>query len=104
MLLVALAVSWAALLVVARLGTARLSGTAAVTITATSVTGGSAFEQAPSGTWLIYTYSVGGATYNGKDFRRWIDVNAHEPKVCFDPSSPADHLLVEGSYECGSGR
>lgn len=97
------AVALVSLLVVGRLGALRLSGTAAVEITGASVTAGSPYEQAPAGTHIRYSYVVDGRTYSGADFRRWIDVDAHRPKVCFDPADPASHALVEGDYRCGSG-
>jgi hypothetical protein len=91
------------LLVAGRLDALRLSGTAEVHIVAASVTGGSPYEQSPAGTHLRYTYMVDGTIYPGADFRRWVDIDAHRPKVCYDPSSPANHALVEGDYQCGSG-
>lgn len=96
-------VALVSLLVFGRLGALRLSGTAAVEITGASVTAGSPYEQAPAGTHLRYTYVVDGTTYPGSDFRRWINVDAHRPKVCYDPADPASHALVEGDYRCGSG-
>ena len=103
MLLVVLAAMGVAVLVVARLDAMRLSATAAAAITTRSVTGGSSFDQSPSGTWLTYSYAVDGTTFSGKTFRRWINVDARQPKICYDPSEPGRHLLVEGSYVCGSG-
>jgi hypothetical protein len=91
------------LVVAGRLGVLRLTGTAQVQIVAASVTAGSSYEQSPAGTHLRYTYVVGGATYPGADFRPWIHVDAHRPKVCYDPADPASHALVEGDYRCGSG-
>jgi hypothetical protein len=102
-LLGALAVLSVALYVVGWIDVMRLSGTAQVRITSAVLFAGSAFDQSPAGTTLHYTYVVNGVTYMGVDFRRWLDVSAHDPKVCFDPSSPAHHLLVEGSYRCGMG-
>jgi hypothetical protein len=89
--------------VVGLIGTMRLSGTAQVRIVTSVVTGGSAFDQSPAGTYLHYTYVVNGTTYSGVDFRRWFDVAARDPKVCFDPANPASHVLVEGDFQCGKG-
>jgi hypothetical protein len=99
----AVAVAQVSLIVVDRLSVIRLSGTAAVRIVSTSVTGGSSFDQSPAGTYLNYSYQVRGTTYAGSDFRRWSNVAAHEPKVCYEPDNPANHLLVEGTFRCGSG-
>jgi hypothetical protein len=46
---------------------------------------------------------VYGTTYIGSDFRPWHDVPAHHPKVCFNPSDPADHLLVDDRVRCEHG-
>jgi hypothetical protein len=92
----------AAVLIVGRIDAMRLSGSAAVHITSVALFGGSAYDQSPSGSTIHYTYSVDGRTYSGVDFREWLDVAAHDPKVCFDPSNPARHLLVEGGHRCGT--
>ncbi len=97
------AVAQIGLFVVGRLDTIRLSGTAEVRIVSTSVYGGSWFDQSPGGTYLHYTYFVDGTTYPGADFRRWFNVAAHGPKVCYDPEDPASHVLVEGDFQCGNG-
>jgi hypothetical protein len=102
-LLSVFAVAQVGLIVAGRLDSLTLSGTASIQIVGTSVTGGSPYEQAPAGTHLRYTYAVDGTTYPGTAFRPWIDVAAHRPKVCYDPSSPARHALVEGDHACGSG-
>jgi hypothetical protein len=81
----------------------RLSGTAAAHIVSAEVRVGSSFDQSPAGSTIRYTYVVSGATYLGIDFRRWLNVDSHEPKVCFDPTDPARHLLVDGTYRCGEG-
>ena len=91
------------LYVVGRIDTLRLSGSAAIQVTSALLFGGSSFDQSPAGTTIRYTYSVDGTIYSGMGFRRWFNVAAHDPKVCFDPSNPASHLLVEGSYRCGIG-
>ena len=84
--------------------TQRRSGTAPIQIVNTTVQVGSFFEQSPNGTWITYSYVVDGLAYPGYDFRRWINVQAHRPKVCFDPSEPNDHLLVDGRIRCpGAG-
>jgi hypothetical protein len=92
-----------AMSVVSRTDTTRLSSTAAIHITRSILFGGSGYEQAPAGNTIYYTYTVNGTTYSGADFRRWIDVNKHHPKVCFDPDDPSSHLLVDGSFQCGIG-
>ena len=97
------AVAQAGLWAIGWIDTVRLSGTAQVEIVSTVVTGGSSYDQSPSGTTLHYAYVVGGITYTGTDFRRWLNIDAHRPKVCFDPGEPSHHLLVEGSYRCGTG-
>lgn len=91
------------LYVVGRVDTMRLSGSAAIRINSAVLFGGSAYDQSPAGTTIRYTYSVDGTTYSGVDFRKWLSVAAHDPKVCFDPSNPASHLLVDGGYRCGIG-
>ena len=91
------------LYIVGRIDTMRLSGSAAIQITSAVLFGGSSFDQSPAGTTIRYTYSVDGTLYSGVDFRRWLNVAAHDPKVCFDPSNPASHVLVDGSHRCGTG-
>lgn len=98
-----IAVAQLGLIVVDRLNTIRRSATADVRIESTAVTEGSSFDQSPAGTYLNYTYLVDGTTYAGADFRRWFDIAAHQPKVCYEPANPANHLLVDGDYRCGSG-
>jgi hypothetical protein len=92
-----------AMSVISRTDTSRLSSTAAIHISRSVLFGGSGYEQAPAGNTIYYTYTVNGTTYSGVDFRRWIDVSKHRPKVCFDPDDPSSHLLVEGSFRCGIG-
>jgi len=62
---------------------------------------GGGFEQVRQGTWIDYTYVVDGVTFAARDFRQWIVVPDHRPKVCYAPSDPADHLLVNGRIVCG---
>jgi hypothetical protein len=92
------------LFVLGRIDALARSATAAVTISRTELFGGSAYDQSPPGNTIYYTYTVNGTTYSGVAFRRWINVNAHHPKVCFDPAHPSNHLLVEGKVHCGVGR
>lgn len=58
-------------------------------------------DEVTAGRRLRYSYLVRGVRYNGATFRPWMNVEAHEPKVCYDPDNPSDHLLVEGGYRCG---
>ena len=99
----AIAVLLVTMAAISRTDTGRLSSTAAIHISRSIPFGGSFYEQAPAGNTIYYTYIVNGKTYSGVDFRRWIDVNRHRPKVCFDPDDPSSHLLVEGSFRCGIG-
>ena len=91
------------MLVASRLAVTRLSGTAGVRIVSSELFGGSWFDQSPAWSNIRYTYTVGGITYAGADFRQWFDVASYRPKVCFDPANPASHLLVDGGYACGIG-
>jgi hypothetical protein len=90
-------------IVVGRLDVMRMSGTAPVTVVSArlqTATGGK--EQAPSGFWIRYTYTVGATTYAGEEFERWSNVDAHKPHVCFDPGEPSRHRLVSGEVVCGA--
>jgi hypothetical protein len=89
--------------VLGRIDTARRSGTAPVSIVSTRFQVGSdgGLRETPQGNQIEYQYTVDGATYLGADFRQWTDVSAHEPKVCFEPAHPANHLLVDGRTRCG---
>jgi hypothetical protein len=99
-ILLAVLLAIAALLFVAgRVDTARRSGTAAIQVVSIRLLAGGTFV--PTGSQIQYTYVVGGRTYAGADFRSWVDVLAHDPKVCFDPSDPRNHLLVNGPIRCG---
>jgi hypothetical protein len=91
------------LFVLGRMDTFARSATAAVNISRTDFFGGSGFDQSPAGNTIYYTYTVNGTTYSGVAFRRWINVNAHHPKVCFDPAQPSNHILIEGTFRCGIG-
>ena len=97
------AIALTALFVEGQIEVMRLSGTATVQVVSAEVRVGSSYDQSPAGSTIRYTYVVNGATYLGIDFRRWLRVDAHAPKVCFDPADPANHLLVDGSYTCGRG-
>jgi hypothetical protein len=77
------------------------TGSAAIQIVSSELQLPSRFEQSPQGRWLRYTYAVDGTTYTGYDFRQWTNVGAHDPKVCFDPADPGNHLLVDGRARCG---
>ena len=102
-LLAVIAIVMIGLFVLGRIDTLARSATAAVNISRTVFFGGSGYDQSPAGNTIYYTYIVDGTTYSSFDFRRWIKVNAHHPKVCFDPTHPTNHLLVEGTYRCGIG-
>jgi hypothetical protein len=92
----------AVLFVIGRIDTMRRSGTAVVTIVSTRFQPGSAgLRETPQGSQIQYQYTVDGATYTGADFRSWTDVSAHEPKVCYEPADPSNHLLVDGRIRCG---
>jgi hypothetical protein len=101
-LVVALVVVAAVLFVIGRIDTARRSGTAPAVILSTRFQPGQgALRETPQGNQIEYEYTVGGTTYRGGDFRLWTDVAIHEPKVCFEPADPANHLLVDGRIRCG---
>jgi hypothetical protein len=100
LLAVTLAIT-AGLVFVQRYETALRSGTAVVHIDSTLLEPGSRYEQSPTGRWIRYTYAANGSAYEGYTFRRWLNVEAHRPKVCFDPRNPHDHLLVGGGIRCG---
>jgi hypothetical protein len=102
-LVLVIAVVAIGLFVLGRIDTFVRSATAAVNISRTDFFGGSAFDQSPAGNTIYYTYTVDGTTYSGVAFRRWISVNGHHPKVCFDPAQPSNHFLVEGTFRCGIG-
>jgi hypothetical protein len=101
-LLAMIAIAFAILVAVQRIEMMRRTGSAAVLVLATELQLGSRYEQSPTGKWITYEYLVDGSSYPGRDFRRWLNVPAHEPKVCFDPDNPKDHLLVEGRVTCGA--
>lgn len=101
--LAVVAIASVALFVEGRINVMRLSGTAIVEVVSSEPRVGSSFDQSPAGSTIRYTYVVNGTTYPGVDFRRWLKVDSHAPKVCFDPADPANHLLVDGSYTCGEG-
>jgi hypothetical protein len=91
----------AVLFVVGRLDTMRRSGTATPTIVRTRFLAADPYAQQPAGSQIEYVYAVAGATFTASDFRTWIDVAAHRPKVCFEPGHPENHLLVDGRIRCG---
>lgn len=91
----------ATLFVIGRLDTWRRSGTAAPTIVRSRFLSGDAYAQQPTGWQIEYVYSVDGVAYPASDFRAWVDVAAHRPKVCFEPGHPENHLLVDGRIRCG---
>ncbi|HLO36632.1 MAG TPA: hypothetical protein VK194_11135 [Candidatus Deferrimicrobium sp.] len=92
----------AVLFVIGRIDTMRRSGTAAVIIVSTRFQPGSAgMRETPQGSQIEYQYTVNGTTYVGADFRSWTNVPAHEPKVCYEPADPTNHLLVDGRIRCG---
>ena len=101
-LLVGMFVLMFVLLVVQRDETRRRTGSAPVQVVSTRLQLASFFEQSPAGSWIRYLYVVDGRSYPGYDFRKWLNVAAHEPQVCFDPKDPSDHLLVNGWMTCGS--
>ena len=65
--------------------------------------GGGTRDRQERGYHLRYTYAVDGAALPGLAFVPWDDVAAHHPKVCYVPSDPHDHRLVDGSVTCGTG-
>ena len=89
--------------VIGRMDTARRSGTATAVIVSTrfQLGSGGGLRETPQGNQIEYQYAVDGEVYVGADFRQWTDVSAHEPKVCFDPADPTNHLLVDGRIRCG---
>ncbi len=91
----------AILFVIGRIDRARRSGTAVATIVSALFQPGGGLEMAPQGTQIRYVYVVNGTTYSGVDFRTWSDVSLHNPKVCFEPADPTNHLLVDGRIRCG---
>ena len=90
------------LLIVQQAATSRRTASTPVQVVDRRLQIGSNYEQSPTGTWIRYEYVVDGLVYQGYDFRRWLDIPAYEPKVCFDPKNPADHLLVKGWTNCGA--
>jgi hypothetical protein len=96
-LVIAIGVLW----IVGRWETLRRSAEAPIAIRSTLFQPGGGFEQVRQGTWIDYTYVVDGVTFAARDFRQWIVVPDHRPKVCYAPSDPADHLLVNGRIVCG---
>ena len=94
-------VTAAALFVIGRLDTVRRSGTATATIVRTRFLAADPYAQQPAGSQIQYVYSVAGATFSASDFRTWIDVAGHRPKVCYEPAHPENHLLVDGRIRCG---
>lgn len=99
--LLVIAVSVSAMLTVWSM--ARRSGEATVTITsAVFQPGGGTKDRQVQGYHLAYVFAVDGTTVPGVAFRAWVDVASRQPKVCYDPSDPRDHLLVEGSFPCGT--
>jgi hypothetical protein len=92
----------AILFAVGRIDTARRSGTIAAVIISSRLQPGSAgMRETPQGSQIEYQYTVNGTTYAGADFRPWVNIAAHDPKVCFEPADPANHLLVDGRIRCG---
>ena len=90
------------LFAVGRIDTARRSGTVSAVIISSRLQPGSAgLRETPTGSQIEYQYTVNGATYSGADFRLWVNIAAHQPKVCFEPADPANHLLVDGRIRCG---
>lgn len=96
-LVTATAVLW----VLGRWETLRRSAEAPIAIRSTLFQPGGGFEQVRQGTWIDYAYVVDGVSFAARDFRQWVDVPNHHPKVCYAPSDPADHLLVNGYIVCG---
>jgi hypothetical protein len=99
----ALLVVASVLFAIGRIDTGRRSGTATAVIVSTRLQPGSGGgpRETPQGNQIKYQYTVDGTTYLGADFRLWTDVSAHDPKVCFEPRDPTNHLLVDGRIRCG---
>lgn len=97
----ALLAAAAVLFVIGRIDTVRRSGTAIANIVGARFQAPDPFAQTPQGSHLQYEYVVDGHVYLGADFRQWTDVAAHEPKVCYEPADPTNHLLVDGRIRCG---
>jgi hypothetical protein len=90
------------LFVIGRIDTTRRSGTAVAVIVSTRFQPGTGtMRETPQGNQIDYRYIVNATTYSGSDFRLWTNVAAHEPKVCFEPADPTNHLLVDGRIRCG---
>ena len=100
-LLVIAVVAVALFAAVARWETLRRSSSAPIAIRSTLFQPGGGLELVVEGTWIDYTYEVEGKTYIARDFRQWLDIAAHRPKVCYAPSDPGDHFLVSGWIVCG---
>ncbi len=87
-----------------QLGSLRRTAEAPVTITsAVFEPGGGTKDRRERGFRLQYVYDVGAVAYPAIAFRTWTDVEEHQPKVCYDPANPGDHLLVDGDVMCGIG-
>ena len=102
-LIAVLLVTAAVLFAIGRIDTARRSGTATAVIVSTRFQPGTpgGLRETPEGSQIQYQYTVNGRTYLAADFREWTNVAAHEPKVCFEPADPTNHLLVDGRIRCG---
>ena len=101
LLLAAILVLAAGMVLIQRFETGRRTATAVATIESTLLQPRSNYEQSPQGRWIRYYYVADGSAYEGYTFRRWLNVDAYQPKVCFDPTNPRDHILVRGSIRCG---
>jgi len=99
-LLVALAVTFAAIAVVGQAG--RLSRTAAagVEIVAVEFQAEQAYQAIPGGWDIRYRFETSGRTYEGAAFRQWGLETIRRAKVCYDPSDPQNHVLVLPTASC----
>jgi len=87
-----------------QLGALRRTAEASVVVTSAVLEpGGGTKDRRERGFHLEYVYQVGSVAYPGLVFRTWTNVEEHQPKICFDPSNPRDHLLVDGDVTCGAG-
>ena len=102
LLIAVLVIAVAASALLTFLGDRRRSAEATATIvSALYQPGGGTKDHREEGFHLRYIYAVQGVDYPGIAFRTWSDVDAHHPKVCYDPANPPDHLLVDGDTDCG---
>ena len=54
------------------------------------------------GDYVRYEFVVDGVVHGSTAFRRRGLGQTEDLKVCYDPSNPADHRLVEAATRCGT--